>query len=299
MQTTPAAFDRSAEDIGNSVLLEHVNLRVPEQHTATIFYVMGLGLTREPYLVAGVDNMWVNVGRNQFHLGPHGPPQVLRGVTGLVVPDRAALLRRLASVRERLSGTRFDFTEAADCVEVTCPWGNRMRCHAPDAQRFGRILLGLPYVEFDVPAGTLEGIARFYRAALRVRAAIGEDAAGRHVRATIGHEQSLVFRETDRPAPDYDGHHIQIYLHDFSGPHGWLRERGLIVEESNRWQYRFNDIVDPDDGRVLFTVEHEVRSMTHPLFGRALVNRDPDQSNRAYAPGHDSAQWCMPLDRSR
>ena len=66
-------FDRSLEDIGNSVGLEHVNTTVPDQQLATIFYGMGLGLTRDPYLVTGVDNMWMNVGRSQFHLPTQDP----------------------------------------------------------------------------------------------------------------------------------------------------------------------------------------------------------------------------------
>lgn len=299
MQNTPQTLDRSAEDIGNSVMLEHVNLRVPEQRTATLFYVMALGLTREPYLVAGVDNMWINVGRHQFHLGPHGEPQVLRGHVGLVTPDRAALLKRLSDTAPRLADTRFAFVERDDHVEVTCPWGNRLRCHEPDSARFGRILLGVPYVGFDVAPGTLEGIVRFYQEALRVRARLETDGEGRCARVAIGRWQELVYRETDAPQPAYDGHHIQIYLHDFSGPHGWLNARGLIVEESNRWQYRFNDVVDVDTGRVLFTCEHEVRSMTHPLFGRALVNRAAGQSNRVYAPGLDDARWPMSLEDPR
>ena len=36
---TPQTFDRSREDIGNIVFLEHCNVRVPEQVTATAFYV--------------------------------------------------------------------------------------------------------------------------------------------------------------------------------------------------------------------------------------------------------------------
>src|SRR5262245_21952468 len=103
-------FDRSAEDLGNVVALEHVNTRIPDQQLATLFYMSGLGLTRDPFLMTGVDNMWANVGRSQFHL-PTGRPQVLRGVTGLVLPDRAALLRRLAAVRKPLEGTRFSFQE--------------------------------------------------------------------------------------------------------------------------------------------------------------------------------------------
>lgn len=91
-------YDRSAEDLGNVVALEHVNITVPDQHLATLFYVTGLGLTRDPYLMTGTKNMWVNVGRGQFHL-PGGKPQVVRGHVGIVLPDRAALLRRLTNVR--------------------------------------------------------------------------------------------------------------------------------------------------------------------------------------------------------
>ncbi len=109
----------------------------------------------------------------------------------------------------------------------------------------------------------------------------------------VGKEQYLHFRETDRTIPDYDGHHIQIYLADFSGPHAWLKKKGLVTEESDQYQYRFQDIVEPDSGKVLFTIEHEVRSMTHPLYARPLVNRNPTQTNRNYAPGYDAANWGM------
>src|SRR5438132_10822453 len=96
-------FDRSTEDVSNIIRLEHVNVRIPDQRLATIFYVMGLGLTRDPYLMTGIGNMWINIGRSQFHM-PTGQPQVVRGHVGLVIPDRAALLKRLDSVREHLTG---------------------------------------------------------------------------------------------------------------------------------------------------------------------------------------------------
>ena len=46
-------FDRSSEDLGNSVGLEHLNLTVPDQQLAIRFYISGLGFTRDPYLVTG------------------------------------------------------------------------------------------------------------------------------------------------------------------------------------------------------------------------------------------------------
>src|SRR6201994_3320814 len=209
-------FDRPAEDLGNSIHLEHVNVQVPDQRLATLFYVSGLGLTRDPYLMTSDDNMWINVGRSQFHL-PSGEPQVLRGHTALVIAGREALLRRLASVAKKLDGTKFWCREHNDHVEASCPWGNRMRCYEPDAQRFGRITLGIPYVEFDVPVGTAKGICAFYPQFMAMPAAL-DDGDGPVARVQIGNGQHLLFRETDRPQPDYDGHHVQMYITASSGP---------------------------------------------------------------------------------
>src|SRR5258708_12800400 len=89
-------FDRAKEDLGNSIHLEHVNVQVPDQRLATLFYVAGLGLTRDPYLMVSDTNMWINVGRSQFHL-PSGNAQVLRGHTGIVISGREPLLDPLPS----------------------------------------------------------------------------------------------------------------------------------------------------------------------------------------------------------
>ena len=78
--------DYSNEDIGNIVLLEHVNVQVPDQPLAMMFYIIGMGFTRDPYLNVGLGNMWANVGEQQFHL-PTRPPQVIQGHIGVVVPD--------------------------------------------------------------------------------------------------------------------------------------------------------------------------------------------------------------------
>jgi hypothetical protein len=288
-----AQYDRTVEDLGNIVALEHVNTRVPDQRLATLFYVTGLGLTRDPYLMTGVTNMWINVGRSQFHL-PTGKPQVLRGHTSVVIPGREALLRRLHDVAPQLEGTRFAFAEQEAFVEATCPWGNRIRCYASGGP-FGRMMLGMPRVELNAPMGVADGIVRFYTRVLETPALAVEDDQGKCARVSVGPGQELVFRETDVPASAFDGHHVAIYLADFSGPYGRLVERGLLTEESDQHQYRFQDIVDPDDGRVLFTLEHEVRSMRHPLYARPLVNRNPAQSNRSFAPGYEDQSWSLPI----
>src|ERR1044072_2942102 len=115
-----ATYDRAAEDLGNSVHLEHVNVQIPDQRIAGLFYVVGLGLTRDPYLNVADNNMWANVGRSQFHL-PTGDPEVVRGRAASVMEGREALLARLADVRKKLDGTRFPFAEQNDHVEAPCP----------------------------------------------------------------------------------------------------------------------------------------------------------------------------------
>jgi len=284
-------FDRAAEDLGNSIHFEHVNVQVPDQRLAALFYVAGLGLTRDPYLMVSDTNMWINVGRNQFHL-PSGTPQVLRGHTGIVIAGREALLGRLASVAGKLAGTAFSFAENNDYIEATCPWGNRVRCYEPDAARFGRIALGIPYVEFEVPVGTAPGICTFYPQIMGMAAEL-KNGDGALARVQMGKNQYLQFRETDRPQPEYDGHHVQMYITDFSGPYRKLAQRDLIYSEDNQYQYRFRDIVDLASGKHLFTVEHEVRSATHPMYLRPLINRNPGQTNRNFANGHDQWLWAM------
>ena len=282
-------WNRTEESMGNVVELQHVNLQIPDQLKATAFYVSALGLTRDPYLMTGIDNMWANAGISQFHL-PTGPAQVLRGTTGLVLPDRAQLLHRLDRARRWLEGTQYAFVEAEDHVDVTCPWGNRMRCHVPDAEKLGRITLGMPYVEFDVAYGTLPGIARFYEQIIGTSTAMRDGLL--YVR--VAREQFLTFRETDKPQPAFDGHHVQLAFVDFGGIYSRLNERGLISREDSAHQYRFINVVDPNDGRVLFEVEHEIRSMTHPLFMRPLVNRNAAISNNYYSPGNEAAVAAMP-----
>lgn len=282
--TKPGArqYDRSAEDLGNIVALEHVNLGIADQGLATVFYMTGLGLTRDPYMMTGIDNMWVNVGRSQFHLPTMAGAQRLRGRVGLVIPDREALLQRLDRVKGMLGDTRFAFAEREDHVAVSCPWGNRVLCHEPSA-RFDGMGLGMAYVEFDVPRGAAGGIAGFYRDVFATGARVEGSAA--HVSVGIG--QELIFRESDAAPEAYDGHHIQVYVANFSGPYRALVERGLVTEESNQHQYRFQHIADPATGKALFEIEHEVRSLRHPMHARPLVNRNPQQTNRAYVPGRD------------
>jgi hypothetical protein len=276
----------AAEDVGHIISLEHVNTTAPDQATSTVFYILGMGFTRDPYINVGLDNMWVNVGEQQFHL-PTRRAQVIPGHVGIVVPDLETLAGRLRSVQDQLAQTRFGFSVEDDHVAVTSPWGNRFRCYAPHP-RFGDVRLGIPYVELLVRPGAAAGIARFYAQALLAPATLERDGHGAAAHVRIGAHQWLVFRETDDEVPPYDGHHVAIYIADFSGPYAWLRARDLITADVVNHQFRFKEIVEPDSGAQLTTLEHEVRGLFHPMYRRELVNRNAEQTTRTYARGHDA-----------
>lgn len=279
-------YDRKTQDVGNILMMEHVNVTVPDQALALMFYVQGLGFTRDPYMMVGTENMWVNVGDQQFHL-PTREPQVVRGHVGLVMQDLEGLQRRLKRLEERLTGTKFSWSAKKKYVEVTCPWGNQMRCYAPGPE-FGEMAVGMPYVDLWVKPDAAAGIARFYQEVMRAPASVEREKKGAVAQVRIGRNQCLFFRETTEEIPAYDGHHIAVYIADFSGPHQFLKERGLITQESDAHQYRFQAIVHPETGEPLCEIEHEVRSLFHPMWGRELVNRNPAQNIFAYARGRDA-----------
>ena len=173
-------FDRSKEDVGNVQLLEHVNVTVPDQGLAAMFYVTGLGFTRDPYIDFGTFNMWVNLGDQQFHL-PVSKPQVVRGHVGVVVPELEGLLKRLGFAEKALSETSFQFKEEGDHVELTCPYGNTIKAYEPD--KFSNMDLGMPYVEFKTPPGSSKGIGKFYSSVIGCPTSIESDL----VKVAMGH----------------------------------------------------------------------------------------------------------------
>src|ERR1044072_7235460 len=61
-------YDRAAQTVGNIVHLEHYNCCIDDQRLAVLFYVVGLGATRDPYLFPGLENIWLNFGRTQVHM---------------------------------------------------------------------------------------------------------------------------------------------------------------------------------------------------------------------------------------
>lgn len=259
-------------DTGTLLHFEHVNLRVPDHRAATLFFVEGLGLTRDPYRMVGVRNMWVNAGAQQFHL-PIGDPTPLPGEVGLVVPDLDEVERQLERVGRELKDTAFGVARLDGALATTTPWGHRIRVMPPTAD--SRLPQRLPYVEFWVSPGVSEGIGAFYRDILQcpveARFIDGDPA----VWVTVGAHQTFRFRERPDGGTVPNNNHVAVYLTRYRTVYGELRARGWLMEEDLNEQFRFCRISDPRTGQELFVFEHEMRSLHHPDFLRPLVNRVP------------------------
>lgn len=279
-------FDRSIEDVGNVLNLEHFNFTVPDQELAALFYVSGLGFTRDPYMDFATFNMWVNVGEQQFHL-PKKDAQVFRGHIALVIPDHDGLKRRLGFVARFMEGTHYSWNSNDAYIEVTCPWGNTFHIYEPASRHPLAMDLGIAYGEMLVETGKAEGISHFYNEVIGTPAEVLTDNHGKCAVVAMGYNQSFRFRESDEEIPEYDGHHIAIYVTNFSGPHRKLQQFEAISEESDQHQYRFQSIFDPNNGEELTELEHEVRSLYHPMRRRVLVNRNAAQTFGNYRTGRD------------
>ena len=109
-------FDRAAEDLGNVIHLEHVNVQIPDQRLATLFYCAGLGLTRDPYLMVSDNNMWVNVGCQQFHL-PKGDAQT----------RNESIQKQMKAPKVALEGARVRARDVSPYAVEVLVWGDLPR----------------------------------------------------------------------------------------------------------------------------------------------------------------------------
>lgn len=260
-------------ELGSVVLFEHVNLRVADHRLATLFFVEGLGLTRDPYRMVGTRNMWLNAGNQQFHL-PIGEPTPLPGEVGLVVPDLVAVRHRLDLVAPALRETAFGWREVDGTLLTTTPWGHRIRV-LPSGAWPGGLPQALAYVEFWVAPGSAEGIAAFYGDVLQCPVAAAGIEGERAVEVQVGPWQTFRFRERAGAGVVPNTNHVAVYLTRYRGIYEALDKRGLILEQDAGEQFRFSNITDLATGALLFSFEHEIRSLHHPDYRRPLVNRVP------------------------
>ena len=174
------------------------------------------------------------------------------------------------------------------------PWGNKFRCHKPDEKRFGGSCSdALPGIRRE--EGTAEKIAALLPEGDVDPAEVEKKKGVRAPRFLWARHQHLIFNEIDGELPAYDGHHIQIYVVNFSAPHRHLNDRGLVFEESDQYQYRFKQLVDPDSNERFYELEHEVRSVT----ASALREYDGESQPCADEPRLPAEPRLMPWGLAR
>ena len=269
MSVMTMGFDRMGKDTGNLLFLEHINLRVPDQVLATDFYVSALGMTRDPYYMVGTNNFWASQGEQQMHL-QEGPAQHFRGEIVIVVRDLKKVSQWLANPGRHLAGTKFAWESQGDQIVATCPWGNKYLL-VEKWPGFNRTR-GIPSALIEVPVGSAEAIAKFYQ---EIMGALVRQSHNSPIetKVQVGPGQHLVYRETSANIIPYDGHHICIYAANPGSIYDWLQVRGLVTLEDNSYQFRFQAIVNPENDETIYEIEHELRSLHHPLYKRDLVNR--------------------------
>jgi len=280
-------------EIGGIVHLDHVNFQVPDQDMATMFFMNGLGLARDPFQRVDETNMGVNIGMEQLHLPRRDratPPYP--GEVGLVVPRIDVIRVRLERLARngRFDGTPYSFApDGEGRALVRSPFGFLVRLHEAGAVPFQRPL-GIAYVETWVPPGTSAAISRFYEDVFRApvdRRPFGGCAA---VAVAAGPYQSWRFVERETDSYETHSMHVSFYTTGY----GAIRERligaGVTDGGTRDHVYFFDRVFDPATGKTVFRVINEVRSLYHPDFRRPLANRWPIVDSPFRDPGDIEAE---------
>ena len=270
-------FGLTSPEIGRMLHMDHVNFETPDHEMATIFYMNGLGFTRDPYRRADEQNLGVNVGRQQFHLpkrGEYTPP--FYGIVGLVVPDIGGIKQRFEVLNDlgKFEGTPYGWLEEGNTVLMTSPFGYRLRLHSYGTLEFTKPL-GIAYVEVPAPLGKAARIGKFYE---KIVGAPVQISAGGYTEAAIisaGPQQEIKFIE--RELDDYDTYtmHISYHVTHYNQLRQILKEHSSLIGLGEGEAFFFDKIFDPDTGELLMTLQNEVRSLYHPDFMRPLINRWP------------------------
>ena len=277
MNQLSGRFGATNPEIGGIVHLDHVNFETPDHEMATIFYINGMGLTRDPYRRADEQNMGINVGLQQFHLprrGERTPP--FHGVIGLVVPDMAGIRKRLDLLEElgKFKGTPYQWEEQDNSVLLTSPFGVRFRLH-PAGTIPSLRPLGIAYVDVSVPPDTADGIAKFYSRIARAPGEVLNAEEGKTAVISAGPFQQIRFVE--RELADYETHsmHISYHATNYNEIRETVAAHGSLMGSGQGEVFFFDKLFDPDTGDEIFAINNEVRSIYHPDFMRPLINRWP------------------------
>lgn len=195
---------------------------------------------------------------------------------------------------EEFKGSKLSVSQASDRSQglaVTGPYGNRFVLRISEPERLLALgpssglrkgsencsIVGLGTITLEVPVNTAEAGAQFYSEVLgfgKERLADGRWA----VSGGPNLSQKLILTETATATDEELGEHMAIYIADFENCFRRLHSLGLIwvnprfehldnattVDEAVQQKcFRFKDIVDTSTGRIIFRLEHEVRSTQH------------------------------------
>lgn len=281
-------------EVGGMLHLDHVNFQIPEHDLATVFFINGLGLTRDPFRRADETNMGVNVGLQQFHLPRRGVTPPFPGVVGLVVPDLTAIRARLMRLERlgKFSDTPYAAEFGDDIAEITSPFGFRLRLHAAGTVPFSRPL-GIVYVEIFIPPDTAGAIATFYREIFRAITNVEVVDGAPTAIINAGPFQTLRFIERGGENHDTHNFHVSFHVTHYNEVRERIAASGALVGEGRGQVFFFDRIFDPESGATVFPFENEVRSIYHPDFMRPLVNRWPIVNE----PFSDQAEVMADLER--
>ena len=233
-------------------LLEHVNINSAEFDTPAQYFFDTLGMIPASY--CGPRIIHANMGLSQIHMPIDADtPQTWTGTVGLAYsrPEFDALWAKLSSQSEW-------FAEQVSDTEIATvgPHGNRYHLHVVDdawiaaSRARGSIhrgvtddegntcdgdasrCAGMLYVTVNVAPGKAARIASFYEAAFGAVPVVESVGDGlQRCTVPIGtpeHGQSIIYVDTVGEIPEYDGHHLAIYLDDYPGGYTASADNGLI-----------------------------------------------------------------------
>lgn len=258
--------------------LEHFNFEGADHDIATIFFMNGLGFTRDPYRRVDETNMGVNIGMQQFHLPRRGnPTPPFYGEVGLIVPNLPLIKARLERLAEmgKFDGTPYNLAMLDDgTMRVMSPFGISLRLYSPGSIPFLRPL-GLAYIDIPVEPGKTEPLEKFYRDLVDTPTTLCELAGEKSLIVTFGPYQYVRFRE--REIEDYElySFHVAYYVTNYNPYRDRVIEQESLQGEGLGQVFFFDELFDPDTGDMILRFPQEVRSVYHPDFMRPLVNRWP------------------------
>jgi len=275
-----------SQDLGNICLLEHVNLSAPDAAMASLFYLDLLGLSQEPR-DPKFTTMWMNIGRQQFHVGPSKEAEVVDGEIGVLVPSLDTLISRIKSFPSSFADTKFQWSissgiacdfyvpagYSSKVVSITCPWGNQFRIYDASDPFIKNMTKGIIYLLLNCEQDSLSFIEDYYSKYFSMEIAKWD---AHTLSLRVGPWQHLIFREKPNHKVQYNGFHICFYIQQFSSCYRKLSSAGLLA-----LNHRFNDKCDTleeslknSQFRTLdiplatgtFQLMQEVRSCYHPSF---------------------------------